>query len=214
MSADDLHALSLLHDPVRRSLYDVVAGSGGEVGRGEAAEAAGVSRTLAGHHLDKLVEAGLLESGFRAQDRKGPGSGRPAKVYRRAAGERTVSLPPRDYATLASVLADVVDLLGAEEQAEQAARRAGARLARGHEGEPVERVLRERGYEPYAEDETLRLRNCPFHALSREQPLLVCSMNLALCQGLLEGLGADPAGVRLDPRPGECCVALSKTNED
>lgn len=213
-SDDDLQALGLLHDPVRRSLYEAVTAGGGDVGRGEAAEAAGVSRTLAGHHLDKLVEAGLLESGFRPQDRKGPGSGRPAKVYRRAKGERTVSLPPRDYATPASVLADVVELLGAEEQAEQAARRAGARIGRGRGGEPVGRVLRERGYEPYDEGGALRLRNCPFHLLSQEQPLLVCSMNLALCQGLLEGMGEDPGRARLDPRPGECCVSLSKTNED
>ncbi|MGN9840302.1 helix-turn-helix transcriptional regulator [Nonomuraea sp. H19] len=214
MSSDDLDALALLHDPVRRSLYDVVTAGGGDVGRGEAAEAAGVSRTLAGHHLDKLVEAGLLESRFRQQEKKGPGSGRPAKVYRRAKGERSVSLPPRDYATLASVLADVVDLLGAEEQAEKAARAAGVRMAGRHSGEPVERVLGERGYEPYAEGGALRLRNCPFHVLAEEQPLLVCSMNLALCQGLLEGLGDDPARARLDPRPGECCVALSKANED
>ncbi|MEU8325233.1 helix-turn-helix domain-containing protein [Nonomuraea sp. NPDC048881] len=213
-SDDDLQALGLLHDPVRRSLYEAVTAGGGDVGRGEAAEAAGVSRTLAGHHLDKLVEAGLLESGFRPQDRKGPGSGRPAKVYRRAKGERTVSLPPRDYATPAAVLADVVELLGAEEQAEQAARRAGARIGRGRGGEPVGRVLRERGYEPYDEGGALRLRNCPFHLLSQEQPLLVCSMNLALCQGLLEGMGEDPGRARLDPRPGECCVSLSKTNED
>uniref|UniRef100_UPI0013B3BED7 helix-turn-helix domain-containing protein n=1 Tax=Nonomuraea lactucae TaxID=2249762 RepID=UPI0013B3BED7 len=118
MSEDHLDALALLHDPVRRSLYEAVAGSGGEVGRAEAAEAAGVSRTLAGHHLDKLVEAGLLESGFRRPERRGPGSGRPAKVYRRAEVERSVSLPPRDYGVLASVLAAVVDALGAEEQAE------------------------------------------------------------------------------------------------
>ncbi|MEO3791867.1 transcriptional regulator [Nonomuraea sp. B10E15] len=216
MSSDDLDALALLHDPVRRSLYDVVAGSGGDVGRGEAAEAAGVSRTLAGHHLDRLVEAGLLESGLRRPEKKGPGSGRPAKVYRRAGGERSVSLPPRDYTTLASVLAGVVDLLGAEEQAELAARDAGARMAGRHRGEPVERVLGERGYEPYEEDGLLRLRNCPFHVLAKEQPLLVCSVNLALCQGLLEGLGDDPGRARLDPRPGECCVAFaaSKTNED
>ncbi|UBU09581.1 helix-turn-helix transcriptional regulator [Nonomuraea gerenzanensis] len=214
MSSDDLEALALLHDPVRRSLYDVVASRGGDVGRGEAAEAAGVSRTLAGHHLDKLVEAGLLESGFRAQEKKGPGSGRPAKVYRRARGERSVSLPPRDYATLASVLAGVVETLGAEEQAEQVARGAGARIARAHPGEPVERVLGERGYEPYAEGGKLRLRNCPFHVLAEEQPLLVCSMNLALCQGLLEGLGDDPGRAALDPRPGECCVALKQTDID
>ncbi|MEU8246546.1 helix-turn-helix domain-containing protein [Nonomuraea sp. NPDC048916] len=214
MSEDHLDALALLHDPVRRSLYEVVAASGGEVGRGEAAEATGVSRTLAGHHLDKLVEAGLLESGRRRQERKGPGSGRPAKVYRRAGGERSVSLPPRDYRALASVLAEVVELLGADEQAELAARRAGRRLAAERDGEPVEAVLRGRGYEPYPEGDRLRMRNCPFHALSREQPLLVCSMNLALCQGLLEGLGDDPDRVRLEPRPGECCVSLSKINGD
>ncbi|MBN6055591.1 transcriptional regulator [Nonomuraea sp. RK-328] len=219
MREDHLEALSLLHDPVRRSLYEAVAGGGGDVGRAEAAEAAGVSRTLAGHHLDKLVEAGLLESGFRQPERRGPGSGRPAKVYRRASGERSVSLPPRDYAVLASVLAGVVDALGAEEKAEEVARAAGARLARGRRGEPVEAVLAERGYEPYADagEGRLRLRNCPFHALSDEHPLLVCSMNLALCQGLLEGLGDRPERAELDPRPGECCVSVSpasKTNED
>ncbi|MEV0825265.1 helix-turn-helix transcriptional regulator [Nonomuraea rubra] len=214
MSSDDLEALALLHDPVRRSLYDVVASRGGDVGRGEAAEAAGVSRTLAGHHLDKLVEAGLLESGFRQQERKGPGSGRPAKVYRRARGERSVSLPPRDYATLASVLAGVVEALGAEERAEEVARGAGAAIAEGRRGEPVERVLGERGYEPYAEGGKVRLRNCPFHVLAEEQPLLVCSMNLALCQGLLEGLGDDPGRAALDPRPGECCVSLKQTDID
>ncbi|MFI7636435.1 helix-turn-helix transcriptional regulator [Nonomuraea sp. NPDC049400] len=214
MSSDDLDALALLHDPVRRSLYAVVAARGGDVGRGEAAEAAGVSRTLAGHHLDKLVEAGLLESGFRPQDKKGPGSGRPAKVYRRARGERSVSLPPRDYATLASVLAGVVDALGAEEQAERSAREAGAKMAGRHAGKPVEQVLEARGYEPYEEGGALRLRNCPFHVLAQEQPLLVCSMNLALCQGLLEGLGDDPARAALDPRPGECCVTLKQTDID
>ncbi|MGW3350575.1 helix-turn-helix transcriptional regulator [Nonomuraea rubra] len=214
MSSDDLEALALLHDPVRRSLYDVVASRGGDVGRGEAAEAAGVSRTLAGHHLDKLVEAGLLESGFRQQERKGPGSGRPAKVYRRARGERSVSLPPRDYVTLASVLAGVVEALGAEERAEEVARGAGAAIAEGRRGEPVERVLGERGYEPYAEGGKVRLRNCPFHVLAEEQPLLVCSMNLALCQGLLEGLGDDPGRAELDPRPGECCVSLKQTDID
>ncbi|MFG2074874.1 helix-turn-helix transcriptional regulator [Nonomuraea maritima] len=222
MSGDpvgDLEALALLHDPVRRSLYDVVASRGGDVGRGEAADAAGVSRTLAGHHLDKLVEAGLLESGFRAPERKGPGSGRPAKVYRRAGGERSVSLPPRDYVTLASVLAAVVDELGAEEAAERAARAEGARIGGRHRGEPVERVLAGRGYEPFAEGGRVRLRNCPFHVAAEERPLLVCSMNLALCQGLLEGLGEEPGRARLDPRPGECCVVVegapvSKTNED
>ena len=48
----------------------------------------------------------------------------------------------------------------------------------------------------------LRLRNCPFHVLAEEHPLLVCSMNLALCRGLLEGLGEDPERARLDAASG------------
>ncbi|MBG0816764.1 metalloregulator ArsR/SmtB family transcription factor [Planomonospora sp. ID82291] len=229
MNGDDLSAVAALNDPVRRAVYEYVVAQGREVGRNEAAEAVGVQRTLAAFHLDKLVEAGLLEPGFkRLGDRTGPGSGRPAKVYRRAPGERQVSVPPRDYRTLALVLAEAVDLLGGDERAAEAARRAGRRFAGGRGGpagrgdaaqgpEPSEElgaVLGRRGYEPYEEDGRLRLRNCPFHVLAEEHPVLVCSMNLALCRGLLEGLGRDPERARSDPRPGECCVSLSINNDN
>ncbi|WP_068923983.1 helix-turn-helix transcriptional regulator [Planobispora rosea] len=216
MSSDDLGVVAALHDPVRRAVYEYVISQGRDVGRNEAAEAVGVQRTLAAFHLDKLVEAGLLESGFkRLGEKTGPGSGRPAKVYRRAPGEWQVSVPARDYRTLALVLAEAVDLLGGEDRAEEAARRAGGRIAeRVAPDESLEETLRQRGYEPYAQEGRLRLRNCPFHVLAEAQPLLVCSMNLSLCRGLLEGLGQDPERARLDPRPGECCVSLSINNEN
>nr|WP_244301967.1 MULTISPECIES: transcriptional regulator [Microbispora] len=218
MVSDDLESMSALGDPVRRALYRFVSERGRDVGRNEAAEAVGVQRTLAAFHLDKLVDAGLLEAGFRRlTGRTGPGSGRPAKVYRRAREERSVSLPPRDYRTLALVLAETVDLLGGEEKAEEAARRAGKRLAAqaapeeasGEAGDLAE-VLRERGYEPYEEEGRIRLRNCPFHVLAESHPLLVCSMNAALCEGLLAGLGETGVSAALDPRPGECCVAFTR----
>ena len=98
------------------------------------------------------------------------------------------------------------------ERAEQAARRAGARLAQ--EGEDLAGVLRRRGYEPYEEDGRVRLRNCPFHVPAEEHPLLVCSVNLELCRGMLDALGRDASAACLDPRPGECCVAFSKNNDD
>ncbi|MEV5712098.1 hypothetical protein AB0K82_43945, partial [Actinoallomurus sp. NPDC052274] len=82
-------------------------------------------------------------------------------------------------------------------------------------GERVAAALRTRGYEPYREGAEVRLRNCPFHALAVEFPPLVCGMNLALLEGLLEGL--EPTGMvaRMDPRPGECCVMFaSKNNND
>jgi hypothetical protein len=43
--------------------------------------------------------------------------------------------------------------------------------------------------------------------VAEDEPLLVCSMNLALCQGIAGG----EAIAELDPRPGECCVVFSKT---
>ncbi|HEX2156941.1 MAG TPA: helix-turn-helix domain-containing protein, partial [Actinomycetes bacterium] len=94
----DLAAIGLLQDPVRRALYGHVAAAGGEVSRNQAAEAVGVQRGLAAFHLDKLVEAGLLEASFRRLgERRGPGAGRPAKLYRRASGEVAAILPPRTY---------------------------------------------------------------------------------------------------------------------
>jgi len=149
----DLAAIGLLQDPVRRALYEHVVAAGGEVSRNQAAEAAAVGRGLAAFHLDKLVEAGLLEATFRRLgERRGPGAGRPAKLYRRAAGEVAASLPPRTYETAAHLLAEAVEQTGADLELQAAARRAGVRAGRRQprEGGPaVERLLAARGYEPY-----------------------------------------------------------------
>jgi predicted ArsR family transcriptional regulator len=125
---DDLAAIGLLLEPVRRALYDFVRASGREVSRNEAAEAAGVQRNLAAFHLDKLVEAGLLEATFRRLgERRGPGAGRPAKLYRRVPGELVVSVPARDYQVLAHLLAETVERAGADLELYEAAWRAWSR---------------------------------------------------------------------------------------
>ncbi|MEU2234917.1 helix-turn-helix transcriptional regulator [Streptomyces vietnamensis] len=216
---EDIDAIAVLQDPVRRRLYEYVVAQGREVGRNEAAEAAGVARTLAAHHLDKLTGAGLLESGSRRlSGRSGPGAGRPAKVYRRARGERSVSLPARDYRTAAELLAEAAEEAGLDAGLCAAARRRGEAL-RGPAGpcgglEEAVEALAARGYEPYPEDGAVRMRNCPFHAVAESFPPLVCGMNLALLEGLL-GEGG-PVRARMDARPGECCVVVeaSKNNGD
>ena len=214
----DLSAIGLLQDPVRRALYGHVVASGGEVSRNQAAAAAGVARSLAAFHLDKLVEAGLLEASFRRLgDRRGPGAGRPAKLYRWAAGEVAASLPPRTYETAAHLLAETVEQAGADLELQAAARRAGAEAGRriAAEAPAVEQVLAARGYEPYRDGDALRLRNCPFANLSAEFPVLVCAMNLCLVEGLLDGLGHDRGRAVMEPAPDRCCVAvLSKDNQD
>ncbi|GGV25860.1 ArsR family transcriptional regulator [Streptomyces longisporoflavus] len=152
----DIDAIAVLQDPVRRRLYEYVAAHGREVGRNEAAEASGVARNLAAHHLDKLTEAGLLESGSRRlTGRSGPGAGRPAKVYTRAQVERSVSLPARDYRTAAELLAEAAEQAGLDAGLCAAARRRGEAL-RGATApcgslEEAMEVLAGRGYEPHLE---------------------------------------------------------------
>ncbi|MGW2593944.1 helix-turn-helix transcriptional regulator [Streptomyces sp. NPDC001515] len=217
MSGEDaaIEAVLALGDPVRRGLYRYVAGAAGDVGRDAAAEAAGISRSLAAFHLDKLVDAGLLDVTFRRPaGRTGPGAGRPAKLYRRAEAEHTVSVPPRAYDAAGALLAGVVERAGLDAELQDAARAAWrAEGASAGAADPVE-ALRERGYEPYWDGSVLRLNNCPFHALTDRFPALVCGMNLAGIQGLLDGLPCG-AGWRasMDPPARGCCVALERVEE-
>ncbi|WNI26636.1 helix-turn-helix domain-containing protein [Streptomyces sp. ITFR-16] len=218
MSSEDaaLEALVVLGDPVRRGLYRHVTATPGEVGRDAAAEAVGVSRSLAAFHLDKLVDAGLLEVCFkRLSGRSGPGAGRPAKMYRRAEGEHAVSVPPRSYDTASRLLAEVVERAGLDGELQAAAKKAGEAEGSASDGgtDPVE-VLRSRGYEPFWDGDTLRLNNCPFHALADQFPALVCGMNLAGIEGLLTGLTDGQSwSAAMDPLPQGCCVALRLTEE-
>ena len=120
-------------------------------------------------HLDKLVDAGLLEVEFRRlTGRTGPGAGRPAKLYRRSAQEVALSVPPRRYDVAGEVLAEAVvravrESLPIAEAVRVAARRTGRELAAAGVDEPagsessgvhvdpmtrVSRVLESHGYEP------------------------------------------------------------------
>lgn len=206
----DLDAMSVLAEPARRRLYEVVSDADGPVGRDEAAAGAGVGRSLAAYHLDRLAEVGLLEVEFgRPDGRGGPGAGRPAKLYRRAERDFVVHAPPRDYSTLAEIL------LRAEEQSpaartevEHAAHELGRELGRQSGSTSVEEVLRLRGYEPYDDEGTLRFHNCPFHALVEAHRNSVCALNLALVEGIVDGSGDPGLRASLEPDRARCCVAL------
>jgi predicted ArsR family transcriptional regulator len=217
--------LGLLQDPIRAALYRYVIAQDHDVGRNEAAAAVEIQRGLAAFHLDKLAEAGLLEVTFRRlSGRTGPGAGRPAKLYRRTDQEAVASVPPRAYETAAALLAETVELAGADLTLQAAAREMGERAARQRHAdaatddansETIMEALNELGYEPYLDGPVVRMRNCPFHALSQRFPPLICGMNHALITGLLTGLDAQSCQARLDPAPRRCCVAiLSKNNQD
>jgi len=195
---------------VRRALYRFVVASAAPVGRDEAAARVGVAHHVAKFHLDRLVADGLLAFEYRRPaGRAGPGAGRPAKLYRLADTGVEVSLPERRYQLAAELLLEAIaadrDL---HDVATDSGRSAGSQARRSRSA--VLDVLTEHGYEPRADGRDIVLDNCPFHALAREKPELVCGMNLAFVEGVVDGLGATALCPRLDPEDARCCVRLAR----
>jgi len=220
-------SVSSLAEPQRRALYQFVVSRSDAVSKDEAAAAMGVARSVAAFHLDRLVADGLLTTEFRRlTGRRGPGAGRPAKLYRRAETELSVSLPARQYDLAAGLLARAVNdaiRTGTPvgEALTRAASECGRRLgdrARQEAGKRPSRralldaalaALEEQGYEPRVTGDNVVLANCPFHALVDEQRDLVCGMNHDLLSGMVEAVGDGVLTARLEPSVANCCVRLN-----
>ena len=215
-----------LAEPQRLALYRFVVDRGDAVSKDEAAAAMGVARSVAAFHLERLVADGLLTPEFRRlSGRQGPGAGRPAKLYRRADREMSVSLPARQYDLAAGLLAtavnnatqtgvpvgDALTQVAAQrgrEIGDRVRAQAGKRPSRRALLDAVLSVLAEQGYEPRPDGSEVVLANCPFHALVDEQRELVCGMNHDLLCGMAEAVGDDLLSARLAPSEGTCCVRL------
>jgi predicted ArsR family transcriptional regulator len=219
---DQLAGIAALGEPVRRALYLFVGLEPREVSRDQAARALRISRGLAAFHLDKLVEAGLLEASFRRlTPRRGPGAGRPSKLYRRAARAIEISLPERHYDLAGALMARAIGSGGAAPEAlRREAREQGKRLGRSARGRGAAvdggrlmtravAALRAAGYEPRRDEGgNVVLCNCPFDALARANRDVICGMNHALLEGLVAGLELPGVRATLDPQPGRCCCAI------
>jgi predicted ArsR family transcriptional regulator len=71
-------------------------------------------------------------------------------------------------------------------------------------------LLTDAGYEPLVDaGGRVVLANCPFHALAETATELVCGMNEAFVQGIVEGLGIEGFRAVLAPEDGRCCVVLT-----
>src|SRR5437764_15292921 len=102
-------AMAALSEPLRRELYRFVAAQDQPVGCDAAAGALGIARHVARFHLDRLVAHGLLDVEFqRPPGRRGPGAGRPAKLYRRSSSEFSVQLPERRYDLAGRILVQAI----------------------------------------------------------------------------------------------------------
>jgi predicted ArsR family transcriptional regulator len=228
--AAQVSGVGALAEPARRALYLYVVAQPEPVSRDQAAAGAGLPRHTAKFHLDRLVADGLLDTEYRRlSGRRGPGAGRPTKLYRRSGRQVAVTLPPRHYDLAGQILAravedaarDGVPILQAVQRAavdaghrlgaEQRLRDEGSAAASGDAAalDGVAAVLAAHGYEPRVQGDRVVLANCPFHALARAHTALVCGMNLHLITALLDELARRDVLAGLDPAPQRCCVTLT-----
>jgi predicted ArsR family transcriptional regulator len=213
-----LESVATLGDPVRREVYQTLQRNAEAMTRNQLAELTGLSSSTLLFHLEKLVNAGLLNVEFRKLgERSGPGSGRPAKLYQLAHAEVTASVPDRRYDLAAELMAAAIEASIRENVAIQPALSktaydAGRRL--GLKAGSIDGVLDSSGYEPYPDgDGGFLLHNCPFHRLSRSHSEVVCGMNGALLSGALEGSGDVTHAVTPDPEGPHCCARITRRTD-
>jgi predicted ArsR family transcriptional regulator len=224
--AERMAGIAALADPIRRDLYLYVSDQPAAVSRDQASDALGIARHTAKFHLDKLAEEGLLDTSFkRLTERRGPGAGRPTKLYARSSRQLSVILPERRYDLAGQLLATAIENSATQGIAPADALKAAAagwgrnvadqaRATAGLRPSPERllgcacQTLAENGYEPHRSGGAIVLRNCPFDALAREHTELVCGMNLAILDAATEQLPEISLVARLEPSPDRCCVVL------
>lgn len=222
-SAASFDRLVALCEPVRRDLYFYVADRDDWVSRDEAADALDLRRGLVAHHLDRLAADGLLVVEYRRlTGRSGPGAGRPAKLYRRSAVDVAVTVPPRNPVLLGRLLADAIGRAGdaadpvrravldaAREGGHEAGRRRRGRSAAARRRALLE-LLADFGYAPHEAGGELSFANCPYEPVAGQDRVLVCSINLALVEGAVAGMGLKRVECSLrSPEAGACCVRVA-----
>jgi predicted ArsR family transcriptional regulator len=214
-----LAAVASLGDEKRRQLFELITSSKGAVGRDEAALAVGLPRSTASFHLDRLVKDGLLAVEYhKPAGKAGPGSGRPAKLYRSAEREVGAFVPDRNYDLAGELLAAAIERSSAAgtpvHDALLATSHEAGRSAAAGTGN-LEDFLAAEGYHPEPDGfGGLTLVNCPFHRLSDRHPETVCAMNGAFLRGAASACGNAEDRVQGNDTPGQCCARIAPPGPD
>ena len=209
----------LLGDARRLAIVEALGEGPREIA--ELARMLGIHPTTVRAHLDRLLEAGVLEeeAGVPA------GRGRPSRRYRLRqplmAGDPEVRL---FVGSLVSLLRDAFGeraLAAAEEEGLRRGQQLGESARRVSFQEAVREVvktLNRLSFDPEPahtdRDNTVAIdvRHCPF-GIEPDDPngAIVCAFHAGLVRGLAESLSGHPVGVRLLPfvAPGRCQVRLS-----
>ena len=208
VASDMERALGALRDFTRRDILLRFYADRKPRSVDDVAEVAGIHRSVAFEHLERLVALGYLQ----VERRRGL-PGKPAKIYRLTAGPVQISHPMRRYDVLAEALAQSFQRLG--DRGNQAIREAGRSygMALGRPGSrsilgALEPLTEMGGEYEVARGGTIACTNCLFAEVCRRTPI-ICSFHSGLVGGLLESSGLESAVEALGPRdPDGCAYAV------
>jgi predicted ArsR family transcriptional regulator len=125
-----LDRLAAAGDPQLRRVLLYARGRRDPFAADDVAVVLGVHRNVARSRLDRLVEAGFLAvTPERRGGRRGPGAGRPAKIYRVAPELEGVEFPDRRLAELITLLVQRVPVRGRPKALREAGAEFGRKLA-------------------------------------------------------------------------------------
>lgn len=181
-----MDALEAVGDPELREALLFARDRERPVTADELATGLGVHRNVARSRLERLVAAGLLESGYeRRTGRTGPGAGRPAKTYAVAPSRGPIEFPSRHYEELLGLLLDALPARGRSSRLRDVGAEFGELLARAAQLRPSAKparafeamcaAVRRLGYQAAVEqaDErgaVITTPTCPLRPLVRAHP--------------------------------------------
>jgi predicted ArsR family transcriptional regulator len=202
---DRARAHGVLSVPARLTILDWLRASTEPVNAHAVAAAVGLHVTTARSHLDALIEAGLVVSYRQPRN----GRGRPRTLYTPSFhGAAQDGGPYRELAELLAAHfagapsrpAYRAELAGRDWASRRLDVPAGASHSPAQARQVVTGLFTEMGFDPEpAPGERVLLHGCPFRAVARSHPEVVCAAHRGLLAGLLARL--DPAAPPPDLEP-------------
>lgn len=202
---------SALASPSRVALLDRIRSADVPLDAHRLAEECDLHVTTARFHLDALIGAGLITS----RPAPSSGRGRPRLIYSPVAQARPEEEDPYiELSRLLLIALDADDGATAAERAEFAGYRWAEQNLNGSAPEhgpadlaaaagKINALFTELGFEA---DHTadgnsaeITLNDCPFGAVAREKPGIVCRIHLGLLRGALDHLGVDGHTEEIEP---------------
>ncbi len=204
---------SALASPSRVALLDHIRGADEPLDAHRLADECELHVTTVRFHLDALIGAGLITS------RPAPsnGRGRPRLIYSPVAQARPEEEDPYiELSRLLLIALDAEDGATAAEKAEIAGYRWAEQSLNGSAPDDlradlptaagkINALFTELGFEAdYTTDDAARtaeitLNDCPFGAVAREKPGIVCRIHMGLLRGALDRLGVDGHTEEIEP---------------